>query len=81
MRKFAELFPEAEFVQASPAQLSEAEFVHASRAQLQETEFLQLPLTQITWYHHCALNLKTPFLLKRVATFLLLCYIISRLRE
>jgi predicted nuclease of restriction endonuclease-like (RecB) superfamily len=67
MRMFAEAYPDFPFVQVSLAQLQEYPIWQVPLAKLQEggKEFVQVPLAQITWYHHISLIPKVKNLAER----------------
>ena len=56
MKRFAESYPDFPFVQVSLAKLQGGTIWQASLAKLESHNgFIQVPLTQITWYHHISL--------------------------
>ena len=56
MKRFAESYPDFPFVQVSLAKLQGGTIWQASLAKLESHDgFIQVPLTQITWYHHISL--------------------------
>lgn len=56
MKRFAESYPDFPFVQVSLAKLQGGTIWQASLAKLASHDgFIQVPLTQITWYHHISL--------------------------
>ena len=57
MRMFAETYPDFPFVQVPLAQLQNYPIWQVPLAKLQEDgkDFVQVPLAQITWYHHISL--------------------------
>ena len=69
MRRFADAYPDFPIVQVSLAQLQKYPILKTTLAELQKIQFgqvglaqikadeemVQLPLTQITWYHHISL--------------------------
>ena len=58
MRQFADEYPDFPFVQVSIAQLQEKPFLQARLANFTvsaDGEFVQVPLAQITWYHHISM--------------------------
>ena len=67
MRMFAEAYPDFPFVQVSLAQLQEYPIWQVPLAKLQEggKDFVQVPLAQITWYHHISLIPKVKNLAER----------------
>ena len=60
MRQFAEAYPQFPIVQVPLAQLEGNQIWQALLAKLKEDgqEFVQVPLAQITWYHHISLLTK-----------------------
>ena len=56
MKRFAESYPDFPFVQVSLAKLQGGTIWQAALAKLESHDgFIQVPLTQITWYHHISL--------------------------
>ncbi len=58
MRQFAEEYPDFPFVQVPLAQLQKSSVLQAVLSKYTmsaEGEFVQVPLAQITWYHHISL--------------------------
>lgn len=56
MKRFAETYPEFPIWQVPLAELNKNEFWQVRLAKLsQDDEFVQVPLAQITWYHHISL--------------------------
>lgn len=57
MRQFADAYPHFPFVQVSLAQMKGLPILQAELAKLEHEgkEFVQVPLAQITWYHHISL--------------------------
>ena len=57
MRSFAKAYPHYPIVQVSLAQLRKLPICQAALEQLQteQAEFVQVPLAQISWYHHISL--------------------------
>ena len=57
MRQFAVAYPQFPFVQVPLAQLKSLPILQATLAKLENdgTDFVQVPLAQISWYHHISL--------------------------
>ena len=58
MRQFADEYPDFPFVQVPLAQLQERPYLQARLAKFTvsaDGEFVQVPLVQITWYHHISM--------------------------
>lgn len=57
MKKFAKEYPHFPFLQVSLAEIEGDEIWQVTLAKLKENnrDFVQIPLTQITWYHHISL--------------------------
>ena len=56
MKRFAESYPDFPFVQVPLAKLQGKTIWQAALAKLESHDgFIQVPLTQITWYHHISL--------------------------
>lgn len=57
MKRFATEYPNFPFLQVPLAEIEEGSILQASLAELKEDgkDFVQIPLAQITWYHHISL--------------------------
>lgn len=57
MKRFASAYPDFPILQVSLAELKELPILQASLAELENEgrEFVQVPLAQISWYHHISL--------------------------
>ena len=57
MRRFAEAYPDFPFLQVPLAKLKELPILQATLAKLEGEgkDFVQVPLAQISWYHHISL--------------------------
>ena len=57
MRRFAEAYPDFPFLQVPLAKLRELPILQATLAKLESEgkDFVQVPLAQISWYHHISL--------------------------
>lgn len=66
MKRFAESYPDFPFVQVPLAKLQGETIWQAALAKLESHDgFIQVPLTQITWYHHISLLPKVKDLAER----------------
>ena len=63
MKRFAVEYPDYPFLQVPLAEIEKASILQATLAELKEEgkEFVQVPLAQITWYHHISLLSKVNF--------------------
>lgn len=57
MKRFATEYPNFPFLQVPLAEIEEGSILQAALAELKEDgkDFVQIPLAQITWYHHISL--------------------------
>ena len=57
MKRFATEYPNFPFLQVALAEIEEGSILQAALAELKEDgkDFVQIPLAQITWYHHISL--------------------------
>lgn len=57
MKKFATEYPDFPILQVPLAEIEDGSILQASLAELMEDgkDYVQIPLTQITWYHHISL--------------------------
>lgn len=57
MKRFATEYPDFPFLQVPLAEIEDGSILQATLAELKEEgkDFVQVPLTQITWYHHISL--------------------------
>lgn len=57
MKRFATEYPNFPFLQVALAEIEEGSILQATLAELKEDgkDFVQIPLAQITWYHHISL--------------------------
>lgn len=57
MKRFAEAYPDFPILQVPLAKLENSEFWQVPLAKMIEKgkDYIQVPLTQITWYHHISL--------------------------
>lgn len=57
MKRFAKAYPQFPFLQVPLAEIREKPILQVALAELtdEKKEFIQVPLTQITWYHHISL--------------------------